>query len=345
MYRINVTEDTAMPFWKSQEIGIDLGTATILVYVKGKGIVLNEPSVVSIDNNKKKVLAVGQNARKMIGRTPSNIVAIRPLKAGVISDYVTTEIMIKDLLGKVCTRSIFKPKVVICVPSIVTEVEKKSVIDATTNAGAKKAYLIEEPLAAALGAGVDISKPTGTMVVDIGGGTCDIAVISLNGIVVHDSIKVAGDEFDQAIIRYIKRVHNINIGESMAENVKKKIGCCYDRGETVFMDVKGRSLQSGMPASVRVSSDEMPDALREATNDIVNGVKGVLERTPPELLGDIMKNGILFTGGGSLLTGLDKLVSKNTGIPVKIADDAVSCVANGTGIALEHLGTLVNSHL
>lgn len=334
-----------MPFWKSQEIGIDLGTATILVYVKGKGIVLNEPSVVAIDTNTKKVLNVGMSAQKMIGRTPSNIVAIRPLKAGVISDYITTEIMIKDLLQKVCTKSIFKPKVVVCVPSIVSEVEKKSVIDATTNAGAKKAYLIEEPLAAALGAGVDISKPTGTMVVDIGGGTCDIAVISLNGIVVHDSIKVAGDEFDQAIIRYIKRVHNITIGESMAENVKKSIGCCYDRDEVVFMDVKGRSLQSGMPASVRVSSSEMLEALSEPSMDIVNGVKGVLERTPPELLGDIMKNGILFTGGGSLLCGLDALVTKHTGIPVKTADDAVSCVANGTGIALENLNALINSHL
>lgn len=334
-----------MPFWKSQEIGIDLGTATILVYVKGKGIVLNEPSVVAIDTNTKKVLNVGMSAQKMIGRTPSNIVAIRPLKAGVISDYITTEIMIKDLLQKVCTKSIFKPKVVVCVPSIVSEVEKKSVIDATTNAGAKKAYLIEEPLAAALGAGVDISKPTGTMVVDIGGGTCDIAVISLNGIVVHDSIKVAGDEFDQAIIRYIKRVHNITIGESMAENVKKSIGCCYDRDEVVFMDVKGRSLQSGMPASVRVSSSEMLEALSEPSMDIVNGVKGVLERTPPELLGDIMKNGILFTGGGSFLCGLDALVTKHTGIPVKTADDAVSCVANGTGIALENLNALINSHL
>ncbi len=334
-----------MPFWKSQEIGIDLGTATILVYVKGKGIVLNEPSVVSIDNNTKKIRAVGINAQKMIGRTPANIVAIRPLKAGVISDYVTTEVMIKYLLSKVCKRSIFKPKVVVCVPSIVTEVEKKSVIDATTNAGAKKAYLIEEPLAAALGAGVDISKPTGTMVVDIGGGTCDIAVISLNGIVVHDSLKIAGDEFDQAIIRYIKKQYNITIGESTAESVKKTIGCCFERDEIVRMDVKGRNLQTGLPSSVSVSSMEMLDALKEPANDIVAGVRGVLERIPPELLSDIMKNGILFTGGGSLLYGLDKLISQNTGIPVKIADDAVSCVAKGTGIALENLDSIVNSHL
>lgn len=334
-----------MPFWKTQEIGIDLGTATILVYVKGKGIVLNEPSVVSIDNNTKKIRAVGENAQKMIGRTPANIVAIRPLKAGVISDYVTTEIMIKYLLSKVCKRSIFKPKVVVCVPSIVTEVEKKSVIDATTNAGAKKAYLIEEPLAAALGAGVDISRPVGTMVVDIGGGTCDIAVISLNGIVVHDSLKIAGDEFDQAIMRYIKKQYNITIGESMAENVKKTIGCCYERDEIIHMDVKGRNLKTGLPASVSVSSLEMIEALKEPANDIVAGVKGVLERIPPELLGDIMRNGILFTGGGSLLYGLDKLVSNHTGIPVKIADDAVSCVAKGTGIALESLSSLVNSHL
>lgn len=334
-----------MPFWKSQEIGIDLGTATILVYVKGEGIVLNEPSVVSIDTNTKKVLAVGESAQKMIGRTPSNIVAIRPLKAGVISDYITTEIMIKYLLSKVCKRSIFKPKVVVCVPSIVTEVEKKSVIDATTNAGARKAYLIEEPLAAALGAGVDISKPKGTMVVDIGGGTCDIAVISLNGIVVHDSLKVAGDEFDQAIIRYIKKNHKIAIGETMAENVKKKIGCCFDTEDIAHMTVKGRNLETGLPSSANVSSIEISEALKEPANAIVAGVRGVLERIPPELLGDIMRNGILFTGGGALLQGLDKLVTKNTGIPVKVAEDAISCVARGTGIALENLDSLINSHL
>jgi rod shape-determining protein MreB len=334
-----------MPFWKSQEIGIDLGTATILVYVKGKGIVLNEPSVVSIDTNTKKVRAVGDSAQKMIGRTPANIVAIRPLKAGVISDYITTEVMIKYLLGKVCKKSIFKPKVVVCVPSIVTEVEKKSVIDATTNAGAKKAYLIEEPLAAALGAGVDISKPVGTMVVDIGGGTCDIAVLSLNGIVVHDSLKVAGDEFDSAIIKYIKNKYNITIGESMAQNVKKAIGCCYEQSEITYMDVKGRNLKTGLPSSVNVSSLEIMDALREASMDIVNAVKGVLERIPPELLGDIMRNGILLTGGGALLRGLDKLIQTHTGISVKIAEDAVSCVAKGTGIALENIDSLINSHL
>ncbi len=334
-----------MPFWKSQEIGIDLGTATILVYVKGKGIVLNEPSVVSIDTNTKKVRAVGDNAQKMIGRTPANIVAIRPLKAGVISDYITTEIMIKYLLGKVCKKSIFKPKVVVCVPSIVTEVEKKSVIDATTNAGAKKAYLIEEPLAAALGAGVDISKPVGTMVVDIGGGTCDIAVLSLNGIVVHDSLKVAGDEFDQAIIKYIKNKYNITIGETMAESVKKNIGCCYEQEDITYMDVKGRNLKTGLPSCVNVSSLEILDALKEASTDIVNAVKGVLERIPPELLGDIMRNGILLTGGGALLKGLDNLISASTGIPVKIAEDAVSCVAKGTGIALENIDSLINSHL
>ncbi len=334
-----------MPFWKSQEIGIDLGTATILVYVKGKGIVLNEPSVVSIDTNTKKVRAVGDSAQKMIGRTPANIVAIRPLKAGVISDYITTEVMIKYLLGKVCKKSIFKPKVVVCVPSIVTEVEKKSVIDATTNAGAKKAYLIEEPLAAALGAGVDISKPVGTMVVDIGGGTCDIAVLSLNGIVVHDSLKVAGDEFDSAIIKYIKNKYNITIGESMAQNVKKDIGCCYEQDEITYMDVKGRNLKTGLPSSVNVSSLEMLDALKEASMNIVNAVKGVLERIPPELLGDIMRNGILLTGGGALLRGLDKLIQAHTGITVKIADDAVSCVAKGTGIALENIDSLINSHL
>ncbi len=334
-----------MSFWKSQQIGIDLGTATILVYVEGKGIVLDEPSVVSIDTKTNEVLAVGSAAQDMIGRTPSNIVAIRPLRNGVISDYKTTEIMIKYILNKVCTRSLFKPKVVVCIPSIVTEVEKKSVVDATTNAGARSAYLIEEPIAAAIGADVDISRAEGTMVVDVGGGTCDIAVISLGGTVVHDSIKVAGDEFDQAIIRYIKKNYNMLIGERTAEIVKCRIGCVYPLFEPLTIEIKGRSLISGLPAKVTVSSTQILDALSEPAAAIVSGVKGVLEQTPPEILGDIVANGMLFTGGGSLVNGLDTLVSKATGIKVHIADNPAQCVAIGTGKSLSHMEMLKDNHI
>ncbi len=334
-----------MSFWKSQQIGIDLGTATILVYVEGKGIVLDEPSVVSIDTKTNEVLAVGSAAQDMIGRTPSDIVAIRPLRNGVISDYKTTEIMIKYILNKVCTRSLFKPKVVVCIPSIVTEVEKKSVVDATTNAGARSAYLIEEPIAAAIGADVDISHAEGTMVVDVGGGTCDIAVISLGGTVVHDSIKVAGDEFDQAIIRYVKKSYNMLIGERTAEIVKRGIGCVYPLFEPLTMEIKGRSLVSGLPAKVTVSSTEILDALSEPAAAIVSGVKGVLEQTPPEILGDIVANGMLFTGGGSLVNGLDTLVSKATGIKVHIADNPAQCVAIGTGRSLSHMEMLKDNHI
>lgn len=326
-----------MSFWKSQEIGIDLGTATILVYVKGKGIVLDEPSVVAIDNKTNEVLAVGDAAQEMIGRTPAHISAIRPLKNGVISDYKTTEIMINYILKKVCTRSLFKPKVVVCIPSIVTEVEKKSVVDATTNAGAGSAYLIEEPIAAAIGADIDIAKAEGTMVVDVGGGTCDVAVISLGGTVVHDSIKMAGDEFDQAIIKYIKKTYNMLIGERTAELVKRTIGCVYPMVEPLTMEIKGRSLKTGLPAKVVISSSEMLEALGECAMVIVNGVKAVLEQTPPEILGDIISNGILLTGGGSLLAGLDLLIAKCTGIKVLVAEAPAQCVAIGTGRALDNL--------
>lgn len=326
-----------MSFWKSQEIGIDLGTATILVCVKGKGIVLDEPSVVAIDNKTNEVLAVGDAAQEMIGRTPAHISAIRPLKNGVISDYKTTEIMINYILNKVCTRSLFKPKVVVCIPSIVTEVEKKSVVDATTNAGAGSAYLIEEPIAAAIGADIDIAKAEGTMVVDVGGGTCDVAVISLGGTVVHDSIKMAGDEFDQAIIKYIKKTYNMLIGERTAELVKRTIGCVYPMVEPLTMEIKGRSLKTGLPAKVVISSSEMLEALGECAMVIVNGVKAVLEQTPPEILGDIISNGILLTGGGSLLAGLDLLIAKCTGIKVLVAEAPAQCVAIGTGRALDNL--------
>ncbi len=334
-----------MSFWKSQEIGIDLGTASILVYVEGKGIVLDEPSVVAIDTSTNEVLAVGEAAQAMIGRTPSNIAAIRPLRNGVISDYKTTEIMIRYILNKVCTRSLFKPKVVVCIPSIVTDVEKKSVVDATTNAGARSAYLIEEPIAAAIGADIDISKAEGTMVIDVGGGTCDIAVISLGGTVVHDSIKIAGDEFDQAIIKHIRKTHNILIGERTAEIVKRQIGCVYPMFEPASMDIKGRSLITGLPAKVNVTSNEILDALTEPAMAIVSGVKSVLEQTPPEILGDIIANGLLFTGGGSLVKGLDELISKNLGIKTRIAENPTHCVAIGTGKSLSHIELLKDHHI
>ena len=325
-----------MSFFKAQDIGIDLGTASILVYLKNKGIVLDEPSVVAIDKNTNEVHAVGTPAQQMIGRTPANIVAVRPLKSGVISDYETTEIMIAYLLKQVCKRSLIKPKVVVCVPSIVTTVEKKSVIDACKNAGAGKAYLIEEPIAAAIGAGIDISKPEGTMIVDIGGGTSDIAVISLGGIVVHDSIKVAGDEFDQAIIKHVRKNYSLVIGERTAEETKKSIGCVYPNDENQTIVIKGRSLKTGLPDKITISSVEIMEALLEPALTIVNGVKSVLEITPPEILGDIIQNGILLTGGGALIKGLDKLLEQHTGIKVYVAPDAIQCVAMGTGAALSH---------
>lgn len=329
-----------MLFGFGQDIGIDLGTATVLVYIKGKGIVLREPSVVAIDNNTNRLLAVGEEARRMIGRTPGNIVAIKPLKDGVISDYDITEKMLKYFLRKVCNRRIFKPRVIVCVPSGVTEVEERAVIDAALQAGARKTYLIEEPIAAAIGAGIDISKACGSMVVDVGGGTTDIAVISLGGIVVSNSIKVAGDKFDEAIVRYIRKKYNIMIGERTAEEMKIKIGCVYPREEEVSMDIRGRSLISGLPKTITVTSTEMMEALEETVSHIVEAVHSVLERTLPELVGDISSRGIVLTGGGSLIYGLDKLLQEKTGINVIIADEPVSCVAIGTGKALENIEVL-----
>jgi len=327
-------------FGFGQDIGIDLGTATVLVYIKGKGIVLREPSVVAIDNNTNRLLAVGEEARRMIGRTPGNIVAIKPLKDGVISDYDITEKMLKYFLRKVCNRRIFKPRVIVCVPSGVTEVEERAVIDAALQAGARETYLIEEPIAAAIGAGIDISKACGSMVVDVGGGTTDIAVISLGGIVVSNSIKVAGDKFDEAIVRYIRKKYNIMIGERTAEEMKIKIGCVYPREEEVSMDIRGRSLISGLPKTITVTSTEMMEALEETVSHIVEAVHSVLERTLPELVGDISSRGIVLTGGGSLIYGLDKLLQEKTGINVIIADEPVSCVAIGTGKALENIEVL-----
>ncbi len=327
-------------FGLGQDVGIDLGTATVIVYVKGKGIVLREPSVVAVDNNTGDVLAVGGEARRMLGRTPGNIIATRPLREGVISDYTVTEKMLKYFIGKVCGKSLFAPNIMICIPSQVTEVEKKAVIDAAMQAGARKVYLIEEPIAAAIGAGIDIAKPCGNMVVDIGGGTTDIAVISLGGSVVSSSLKVAGDKFDEAIIKYVKRRYNIAIGERTAEDLKVNIGCVYPKIQDSEMDVRGRDLTSGLPKTVTIHSSEMLEALIEPAMMIVDSVHGVLERTPPELAADISDKGIYMTGGGCLVDGLDKLLQEKTGINVMIAQDTVSCVALGTGKALDNLDAL-----
>ena len=327
-------------FGFGQDIGIDLGTATVIAYVKGKGIVLREPSVVAVDKNSGDVLAVGQEARRLLGRTPGNIVATRPLRDGVISDYTVTEKMLKYFINKVCGKFIFAPRIMICIPSQVTEVEKRAVIDAASQAGARKVYLIEEPIAAAIGAGIDISKPCGNMIVDIGGGTTDIAVISLGGSVVSTSLKVAGDKLDEAIVKYIKRKHNIMIGERTAEDLKINIGCVYPKIQDVEMDIRGRDLSTGLPKTITVYSSEMLEALIEPAMMIVDSVHSVLEKTPPELAADISDRGIYMTGGGCLVDGLDKLLQEKTGINVMIAEDAISCVALGTGKALDNLDAL-----
>ena len=324
-----------------RDIGIDLGTATVLVYVKGRGIVLKEPSVVAIDNYTDRILKVGREAQQMLGRTPGNITAIRPLRDGVISQYDVTLRMIQYFIKKACGSSIlFKPRLIICVPSGITEVEERAVVDAATQAGAKKTFLIEEPVAAAIGAGIDISKPDGHMVVDIGGGTTDIAVISLGGVVVSESIKIAGDKFDEAIIRYVRRKHNVLIGERTAEEIKIKVGAVWPHDEQKVIEVKGRCLQQGLPRLVRISSAEMPQALNEPIRAVIEAVCSVIERTPPELIGDVLSNGIVMTGGGSLLFGLDKLIESVTGIRTRVADKAVSCVAMGTGISLDYISNL-----
>ena len=320
-----------------QDIGIDLGTATVIAYVKGKGIILREPSVVAVNNVTGEVLAVGHEARRMLGRTPGNIVAIRPLRDGVISDYTVTEKMLKYFIGKIGGRFLFAPRIMICIPSQVTEVEKKAVIDAASNAGARKVCLIEEPIAAAIGAGIDISKPCGNMIVDIGGGTSDIAVISLGGSVVSTSIKIAGDKFDEHIVKYIKKRHNVMIGERTAEELKQQIGCVFPKIQDMEMDVRGRDLVTGLPKTVTIYSSEMMEALEEPATLIVDAVHSVLEKTPPELAADISDKGIYMTGGGCLIDGLDRLLQEKTGINVMIAEDAISCVAKGTGKALDNL--------
>ena len=323
----------------SSDIGIDLGTASILVYVKGKGVVLKEPSVVAYDRDTEQIMAIGEEARLMLGRTPGNIVAVRPLRQGVISDYKTTEKMLKYFIQKAVGKSFFgrRPRISVCVPSGVTDVEKRAVEDATYQAGARDVYIIEEPVAAAIGAGIDISRPCGNMIVDIGGGTSDIAVISLDGVVVSSSIKVAGDDFDDAIVRFMRKRHNLLIGERSAEEIKINIGTCYKRPENISMDIRARNLGTGLPKTVTVSSDETEEALREVTSQIVDAVHSVLERTPPELAADIADRGIVLTGGGALLHGLEDLIEENTGITTMTAEEPLTAVAIGTGKYIEFL--------
>ena len=341
----------------SVDLGIDLGTASVLVYVKGKGVVLKEPSVVAFDRDSNVIKAIGEDARLMLGRTPGNIVAVRPLRQGVISDYTVTEKMIKYFVQKALGKRLFKKprisicvpayrrqrqmcirdRISICVPSGVTEVEKKAVEEATFAAGAREVHLIEEPVAAAIGAGIDISKPCGNMIVDIGGGTADIAVISLGGTVVNTSIKVAGDDFDEAIVRYMRKKHNLLIGERTAEDIKIKIGTTYPLAEEEKMEVRGRNLVTGLPKTVTVTSSETEEALRECTGQIVEAVVSVLEQTPPELSADILDRGIVLTGGGSLLRGLEELIEEKTGINTMTAEDPMKVVAIGTGEFVEFM--------
>ena len=323
------------------ELGIDLGTANILVYRRGHGIVLREPSVVAVDRLTKKVKAVGEEARLMIGRTPSNIQAIRPLSDGVIADYTTTEKMLAHLITKVCGRwRPFKPRVLVCVPSGVTSVEKRAVLQAAIAAGAGEAATIEETMAAAIGAGLPISTPGGNMVVDIGGGTTDIAVISLGGIVVSQSLRVGGNKADEVIIRHIKNAYNLMVGERTAEEIKIMIGSAFPLDEEMRMEVRGRDMVAGLPKTVSVTSEEVREALAEPVSQIVDRVKRVLEQTPPELSSDIIERGITLTGGGAMLRGFDRLLALATGIPVHVAEDPLSCVAIGTGRALEEFPTI-----
>ena len=313
------------------DIGIDLGTASVLVYVKGKGVVLKEPSVVAFDRNTNKIKAIGEEARLMLGRTPGNIVAVRPLRQGVISDYTVTEKMLSYFISRTVGKSLFgrKPRISVCVPSGATEVEKKAVEDATYQAGAREVSIIEEPVAAAIGAGIDIAKPCGNMIVDIGGGTA--------GVVVSNSIKVAGDDFDEAIVRFMRKKHNLLIGERTAEEIKINVGTVYKRPENLTMDVRGRNLVTGLPKTVTVTSEETVEALREPAYQIVDAVHNVLERTPPELAADISDRGIVLTGGGSLIQGLEELIEEKTGINTMTAEDPLTAVAIGTGKYIEYL--------
>lgn len=327
-----------------KDMGIDLGTANTLVYVRGKGIVVNEPSVVAVNTNTNEVLAVGNEAKEMIGRTPGNIIAIRPVKDGVIADFAITQAMLRYFIDKAYTRSLFgpKPRVIICVPSGVTEVEKRAVVEAAIAAGARdrEAYLIEEPMAASIGAGLPVEEPTGSMIVDIGGGTSEVAVISLGGIVTSTSLRVAGDDLDAYIAAYIKKEYNLAIGDRTAEEIKLTIGSAYPKDVLEEMDIRGRDLVTGLPKTVTITSDEMLRAIHDPIHEIIDTIRQTLEATPPELAADVMETGITLTGGGALLSGLDRLIAEETGMPVNIADEPLNCVVKGTGIVLEKIDKL-----
>ena len=330
-------------FGMSLDIGVDLGTANVLIYVKNKGIVLKEPSVVAVNRDNNQVLAVGEEARQMIGRTPGNIVAIRPMRDGVIADFDITETMLRHFIEKVTGRSLMlRPRIMVCIPSSITMVEKRAIQEAAEQAGARRTHLIEEPLAAALGAGLDISDAYGSMVVDIGGGTTDIAVISLGGIVISSSLKVAGDKFDEAIIEYIKNTFKLMIGERTAEDIKMEVGAAFGDARHAKKNITGRDLLTGLPKNIEVTTEQISEALNPYVTQIVDSVKDVLEKCPPELASDIMDHGIILTGGGAMLYGLDELIRRETQIPTSLADDPMSCVALGTGKALDHIDKLDN---
>ncbi|PKR77764.1 rod shape-determining protein [Halalkalibacillus sediminis] len=325
----------------ARDIGIDLGTANVLIHVKGKGIVLNEPSVVAMDRNTGKVLEVGLEARRMVGRTPGNIEAIRPLKDGVIADFDVTEAMLRYFIEKINVRGMFsKPRILVCCPTNITKVEQKAIREAAEKSGGKKIYLEEEPKVAAVGAGMDIFQPSGNMVIDIGGGTTDIAVLSMGDIVTSDSIKLAGDKFDQEILQYIKRKYKLLIGDRTAEDIKINVATAFPGSRNETMDIRGRDLVSGLPRTITIQSEEIEDALRETVGLIVQSAKSVLENTPPELSADIIDRGVTLTGGGALLDGLDRLLADELKVPVFIAEDPMTCVAKGTGIMLENIDKL-----
>lgn len=326
-----------------EDIGIDLGTASVIIFKIGKGIVLHEPSVVAIDRNTNNIIAVGEEARKMLGRTPGHIAAVRPLRDGVIADYDTTEKMLTYFIRKVVGKKwFFKPRVIVCIPTGATDVEERAVREATLSSGARRAFLIEEPLAAALGAGLNIAEPTGNMVVDIGGGTSDIAVLSLGGIVCNTSLRVGGDKFDEAIIRYVRKEFNLMIGDRTAEEIKIRVGTAHvtDQNRDNAIDVRGRDLLTGLPKTIEITSAQSWTALQEPVEAVIDAVKKVLEITPPELAADIVNNGIVMTGGGSLLNGLDIIISEQTNLPVQVAEDSICCVAYGTGKALQEMSSL-----
>ena len=332
-------------FGLSRDIGIDLGTANVLIYQKGRGIVLREPSVVAISKQTRELKAAGEEARQMLGRTPTSLIALQPIREGVIADYTVTEQMLRFFIEKVVgKRFLFKPRVIICVPSGVTSVERRAVLDAARSAGAKEAYPIEEPMAAAIGAGLPIMDAEGSMVIDIGGGTSDVAVIALGGIVKSESIRVGGAKLDEAIHRFVKREHNLIIGDRMAEEIKLEIGSAYALDEELSMEVSGRDMIDGLPKTAIVTSNEVRAAMNDVVNQIIGRVRLVLEQTPPELSADIVSRGIWLTGGGALLRNLDKLIESQTGIPVHIADDPLSCVAKGAGLALDQIELLTETH-